>query len=327
MGRSVRPVLDQQPATGKIATIPIEGQPPFDAEAHFKDYDHEAVKELSRKTLLCPATYNRKGTVEQCLSVTYANLMEAKMYIHDDGSDEYDGEWLEQFADRVYVHPRSCGGKRGVKNLRSNIVKSVIGMPLTDMKKNEYGSEINNWVKEDFGPEGPEYLYMVDSDGMHDPHFFYRLHEMMQLRPNWGVICLYSAKFHAPRRNKAEVTPLDRYTTVRGMAAGISMFFKVQSFRDNPGKVQVPDGRGWDGYYSQAIGARKVVQSLVSYVEHYGKWGFHNKGNFDRDRALNPTTYLASRRNAAIKKIEATFVETQKAVADRNRKENAKVKS
>jgi hypothetical protein len=105
------------------------------------------------------------------------------------------------------------------------------------------------------------------------------------------------------------------------------MFFRVQNFRDNEAKVQVPDGRGWDGYYSQTFGARKVVQSLVSYVEHYGKWGFHNKGNFDRDRALNPTTYLAAVRDATIKKIEATFVETQKAVAERNRKENAEVQS
>ena len=105
------------------------------------------------------------------------------------------------------------------------------------------------------------------------------------------------------------------------------MFFRVESFRSQQAKVQVPDGRGWDGYYSQTFGARKVVQSLVSYVEHYGKWGFHNKGNFDRDRALNPTQYLAGKRPAAIKKIEATFIETQKAVAERKRKEDAKVKS
>ena len=326
MGRSIRPVLDQNKPKGS-STIPIEGVPPFDAEAHYKDYDHEAVRELSRKTLLCPATYNRKGTVEVCMAETYRNILDAKMYIHDDGSDEYDAEWLGQFCDRVCVHPRSCGGKRGVKNVRSNIVKSILGMPLTDMKKKEYGSEINNWVKEDFGPEGPEYLYMVDSDGMHDPHFFYRLHEIMELGPNWGVICLYSAKFHAPRRNRAEVNPLDYHTTVRGMAAGISMFFRVESFRANEAKVQVPDGRGWDGYYSQTFGARKVVQSLVSYVEHLGKWGFHNKGNFDRDRALNPTQYLASKRGAAIKKIEATFIETQKDVAKQRRKEQAEVKS
>ena len=168
--------------------------------------------------------------------------------------------------------------------------------------------------------------YTVSADKF-DPHFFYRLHEIMELRPNWGVICLYSAKFHAPRRNRAEVNPIDRHTTVRGMAAGISMFFRVESFRSQQAKVQVPDGRGWDGYYSQTFGARKVVQSLVSYVEHYGKWGFHNKGNFDRDRALNPTQYLAGKRPAAIKKIEATFIETQKAVAERKRKEDAKVKS
>jgi hypothetical protein len=94
------------------------------------------------------------------------------------------------------------------------------------------------------------------------------------------------------------------------MAAGISMFFRVQSFRNKPGKVQVPDGRGWDGFYSREIACRKVVTSLVSFVEHYGKWGFHNKGNFDRDKAMNPTKYLFSGRQETIAKIELEYKRT-----------------
>jgi hypothetical protein len=53
-----------------------------------------------------------------------------------------------------------------------------------------------------------------------------------------------------------------------------------------------------------------VVTSLISYVEHFGKWGFHNKGSFDRDRALCPTVYLTSIRDATLEHIEAVHQKT-----------------
>lgn len=288
---------------GGGAAIKPDGIPPFDAAGHFADYDHEAVKELSRKTLITPATYNRKGTAELCVGATNRHKLEAKLYIHDDGSDEYDEIWLAQFADRVYRHDRSRGGKQGVKNLRSNITKSVLG----DFKPEIF----KPWLEEDFGTEGPEYLYHVDSDGYHDPHFFYRIHEIMQKYPNWGSICLYNAKFHTPRGRRSERTVVDAHTVVREASPGISMFLRVKSFRDNPNNVQVPDGRGWDGYYSIEVAGRKVVTSLVSYVEHYGKWGFHNKGNFDRDKSINPTRHLVETRKETIARIEEEHVRTQ----------------
>lgn len=308
MGRQIRPEIKKPKPRQKIPTIPQTGTAPFDSEEHFKDYDHDAVMELSKKTVICPATFNRKGTVEQCLSVTNAHKLGAKMYIHDDGSDEYDEAWLGQFCDRVFRHPRSAGGKKGVKNLRSNIAKSLLGA---------YEPEtFSRWLNQDFGPEGPEFLYMVDSDGMHDPYFFYRIHEMMQLSPNWGAISLYSAKFHSPRNQRIEKSPIDKHTVLRNVGPGISLFFRVQSFRDKPKQVQVPDRRGWDGYYCQQIAARRIITSLVSYVEHYGKWGFHNKGSFDRDRALNPTKFLVDRRAETIKQIEAEYKKTQKTLAE-----------
>lgn len=285
------------------------GEAPWNAEAHFADYDHDAVKELSSKTIICPATYERKGTVRACVGSTYAHRLAAKVYLHDDGSQEYDAEWLQQFADRVYRHPHGAGGKRGVKNLRSNIVKSILG----DFEPETF----KPWLEEDFGPKGPEFLYMVDSDGYHDPHFFYRLHEIMEIAPQWGVICLYNAKFHSPRGGRREQNVIDRYTVMRGMSAGISMFFRMSSFRSHLAKVQIPDGRGWDGYYSREVGERKVVTSLVSYVEHFGKWGFHNKGNFDRDRAIHPTKRLVEIRDATIKQIEREYKVTQRQVAQK----------
>ncbi len=275
--------------------------PPFDAAAHFEDYDHEAVLKLSSETVICPATFERKATVEACVGATNQHKLNSKMYIHDDGSEQYDEEWLQQFGDRVFRHEHGHGGRRGVKDLRSNIVKSLLG----DFKPEIF----NPWLKEDFGEEGPTYLYMVDSDGYHDPHFFYRLHELTELYPKWGTICLYNARFHSPKHNRPEGNVVDYDTVVRGMSAGISMFFRLQSFRDNPNKIQVPDGRGWDGFYSREIAGRKVVTSLTSYVEHLGKWGFHNKGNFERDRALCPTAYLNSIRDATIKQIEDTHTE------------------
>ncbi len=275
-----------------------DSESPFDAAAYFCDYDHDAVRELSSKTVICPATFDRKSTVEVCVGETTRHKMEAKMYIHDDGSSEYDEKWLGQFGDRVFRHKHGKGGRTGVKDLRSNIVKSLLG----DFKLEVFES----WLKKDFGNAGPTYLYMVDSDAYHDPHFFYRLHEIMELYPKWGSICLYNAKFHAPRPGRVEKPSaiIDKNTVIRGVSAGISMFFRLQSFRDNPSKVQVPDHRGWDGFYSREISKRKVITSLVSYVEHFGKGGFHNKGNWDRCRALHPTAYLAGIRESSISKIE-----------------------
>ena len=292
---------------------------PFDSEAHFRDYDHDAVHELSAKTVICPATFNRKGTVEACLEATNLAKLGAKMYIHDDGSKEYDEEWLGQFGDRVFRHPHGVGGRTGVKNLRSNMVKSLLG----DFEPKVF----QPWLEEDFGPEGPTYLYMVDSDGYHDPHFLYRIHEIMALGKNWGSICLYNAKFHQPRHGRADKNVIDRDTVLRSVGAGISQFFRLQSFRDKPDKVQVPDRRGWDGFYCREIAGRKVVTSVISYVEHFGKWGFHNKGNFDRCRALCPTEHLVGIRDATIKRIEKTRQETPTVEPEEPRRPKERLRS
>lgn len=277
-------------------TRPMKGEAFFDSEEYFKAYDHEAVLDLSRRTLIAAACYNRKNTVENCLGATFKHKLGAKLYVHDDSSDEYDVEWLKQFGDRVYRHPRSLGGKKGVKNLRSNISKSVLG----DFQP----SVFDEWLKEDFGEEGPEYLYHIDSDGYHDPYFFYRIHEMMKLYPDWGVITLYNAEFHSPKNGRKENKPIDYNTVIRSVSPGISMFFRVNSFRESIKNVQVPDGRGWDGFYSQTIAKRNVLQSLVSFVEHFGKGGIHNKGSWERDRAINPTKYLDKIRSKVLEDIE-----------------------
>lgn len=293
-----------QAAAIAAAAAAADRTPPFDAEKHFKDYDRDAVLELSRKTLIAPATFNRRGTVEMCVGSTNKYKLKAKQYIHDDGSIEYDEQWLAQFGDRVFRHPRSAGGRTGVKNLRSNIVKSIIGDYEPDTFK--------PWIEEDFGETGPEYLYMVDSDAYHDPHFFYRLHEIMELYPSWGAICLYNAKFHSPRKGRPDKGNIDHNTTVRSMCPGISMFIRMKSFTDNPKRIQVPDRRGWDGFYSREVAKRKIVTSLVSFAEHMGKWGFHNKGNFDRDRALRPTKHLFEMRPAGMKKLDLEYIKTRK---------------
>lgn len=269
----------------------------LNSEEYYKTYDHEAVRRLSVQTVICPATYERKPTVEACVGSTNKYKLSAKVYIHDDGSTQYDAAWLGQFGDRVFTHPHGCGGRKGVKNLRSNIVKSLLG--------NFRPEVFQPWLKEDFGDSGPTYLYMVDSDGYHDPFFFYRIHEIMELYPKWGTICLYNAQFHSPKNGRKEASYIDDKTVLRGMNPGISMFFRIQDFKDNPTKVQVPDGRGWDGYYSQTISRRRVITSLVSFVEHIGFGGFHNISSWERDRALNPTNHLVEVRKNVIEKVEA----------------------
>ena len=132
-----------------------DSEAPFDAATYFRDYDHDAVRELSSKTVICPATFNRKGTVEVCLGETNRHKMEAKMYIHDDGSSEYDNEWLAQFGDRVFRHKHGQGGRAGVKNLRSNITKSLLG----DFEPKIF----DPWLKEDFGDDEAGAIRMRES--------------------------------------------------------------------------------------------------------------------------------------------------------------------
>jgi hypothetical protein len=52
---------------------------------------------------------------------------------------------------------------------------------------------------------------------------------------------------------------------------------------------------------------------LVSFVEHFGKWGVHNGGNFDRCRALRPTKHLFGVRPEAIARLNEEHNKMQRA--------------
>jgi hypothetical protein len=96
---------------------------------------------------------------------------------------------------------------------------------------------------------------------------------------------------------------------MRRYGAGISHFYdrnmveKILSVLDN--QTETPN-YGWDYQVSDYMKLPMVV-TKTSYVEHFGALedSMHTqKGDWDRDRAINPTTYLKDIRNDIIEYLE-----------------------
>ena len=268
----------------------------FDPEQHFSLTPLEPVLELARKTVIVVATWNRRKTVEICLNQVADYKLGSSLWIYDDGSDEYDEEFLWNIGDKVYRQPHGIGGREGVKKLRSFITKSVLypGYRPHD-----------EWLPQDF-PDGIEYIYHIDSDVFHDPWFFYRIYEITQTVQDYGAICLYNPKFRMSSRKQRSNprTFPDMHTVIRTSGYGCSLFFRKQSFLDQSEHIDVPEGGvGWDLHYSATIARARIAMSSTSYVEHFGYGGMHNDDDNQKTRAMHPTLYLSKTRSRIIKAL------------------------
>ena len=246
--------------------------------------------------MICVPVYNRKMITELALE----NLQKYKgdgneLWVYNDWSTEYDNDFIEPLCDRVVKLPAS----------KSVVVKN-------ENNKNGMGVASLRWQQfRDFLREDRfDYIYFTDSDAIHDPNFINILLETYnkyKLKNGDKIpICLYDTVWHSQPQNLLK-DGVDVY--MRRYAPGISHFYskdmvkKIVSVLDSLSEVKI---YGWD-YQTSDYLKLPFITTKISYVEHFGavKESMHTpQGQWDRDRANNPTQYLQDNRNSIISYLE-----------------------
>ena len=247
------------------------------------------------KILICVSVYNRKKITELVLENINKYKKDATLWVYNDWSTEYDNDFLEPLCDKVIKLPPS--NKIVVKN-ESN----KNGMGITHMRWYQF----REFLKQD----EYNYIYFTDSDALHDPDFIDRLkvlHSKYKLKNNEKMpLSLYNTPWHSQSNNLLKEGS-DVY--MRKTAPGISQLYSkdmVQKLVDNLNKLDKDPIYAWDYFFTETIKI-PFLTSKVSYVEHFGatKDSMHTpEGQWDRDRAINPSPYLKDIRDNIIAYLE-----------------------
>jgi len=131
-----------------------------------------------------------------------------------------------------------------------------------------------------------QYIYHTDNDTIHDPEWLTELHRIFMIYPKW--IGLYRSPFH---KYKLKADRFFFGTT----CPGVSYFYPLNALDTE--KLKTTKHKFWDFAFGEHL--KEVAVSEVSYVEHFGGGGLHNS-DFERDRAINPTPYLVSKREEVL---------------------------
>ncbi len=227
------------------------------------------------KLLIVVTTFNRRAITELSLAQTSRFKRDATILIYDDFSTEYDLSWLSGFADCVERSPL----KMGIAKLRA--------LQMREFQRSDY-----------------DLLYFTDNDVIHDRTYVLRLRRLYSLPTEMKLpVCLYNSRFHNhPENTLKQIQDVQ----IRITAPGVSqlydrdmvdrMLFGLQNSPEFEGRY------GWD-YHLPAFLKRPWIQSVTSYLEHFGAGGMHNpnsEDSFERDRALNPTQFLVEVRERVI---------------------------
>lgn len=232
--------------------------------------------------LISVPVFNRKKITELSLENLKKYKGDNKLVVYNDHSTDYTTDFLNPLCDEAIKLPK----KLGVQHLR--------------------WYQFRNFIK----PENDEFkfLYLTDNDTLHDPNFIdilmktyskYMLPNRMKL-----PIGMYNTIYHSHIGNKVFE---NNEVYMRRTMPGVSMFYDkdmVKIIVDTLNKQKVDPDYAFDYRCIEYLN-RPVICTKTSYVEHYGQSGLHTpntgqKSDFDRDRALNPTEYLQSNREAVI---------------------------
>jgi hypothetical protein len=227
------------------------------------------------KLLIIVTTCNRRAITELSLAQTSRFKRGATVLVYDDHSTEYNPDWISEFADGVERAPR----KMGIAALRA--------LQLREFLRSGY-----------------ELLYFTDNDVIHDPTYVLRLRRLYSLPTEMKLpVSLFNSPFHSHPEN---VLKRIQDVEIRITAPGVSQLYDremVDRMLSELKRTPELEGRyGWD-YHLPALLKRPWIQSMTSYLEHFGAGGMHNpdsKDGFERDRALNPTQFLADVRDKVI---------------------------
>jgi len=152
-------------------------------------------------------------------------------------------------------------------------------------------------------------LYLTDSDALHDPCFmdvFRSLLSMLERAEHPLPICLYNSKFH--NSNEANDGGTNQLL-LRKTAPGISHLYTkpmVEKIVQELNKLGSDPDYDWD-YIAPRMLALPILTTRVSYIEHFGATAgaMHTTaGDWNRDRALNPSPFLRTHRQSIIDYLE-----------------------
>ena len=245
------------------------------------------------KILICVPAYNRQKITEIALKSIYDNKKNATVWVYNDWSGEYDNDVLEPYADKVFKLEKSK--KIVVKN-----ENNIFGMGVQHLRWHQFRRFL----------EMDEYdaVYFTDSDAVHDPNYIDVLKTLYsQISDKEGnklPICLYNSAFHtlATLEDRGGVV-------VRATGPGISQLYDKNMCKiivEELDKLDSDPDYEWD-YRCLEYLKRPMITTKNSYVEHYGavEGSMHtHKGDWDRDRAVNPTEELAKDRDKIIEYLE-----------------------
>lgn len=247
------------------------------------------------KILICLPVYNRKKITELVIENINKYKQDATFWIFNDWSEQYDNDFLEPHCDKVFKLPKS--DKLVVKN-----EKNVNGMGVQHLRWYQF----RQFLTTDY-----DLIYFTDSDALHDPNFINVLKTVYQkykLKDGDNEIklpiSLYSTKWHSDStiRENDEIY-------IRKTGAGISQMYSksmVQKIVSVLDRQPTDPDYAWDYRCLEYLGL-PIITTKTSYVEHFGADvdSMHTpKGEWDRDRALNPTSYLQNIRQSVIDYLE-----------------------
>jgi hypothetical protein len=205
-------------------------------------------------------TFNRKRITQRCLELLeeFNVAKYADIHIHDDGSTEYNLEWLKQFS-----HSKITSSKKvGIDEIMLNKIVQF-------KRQSKY-----------------DFFYSYDNDILHDPTFFKKLEELYD-RYRLPVT-LYNSKYNKKRiRGEKE----DVFFLRSFPGASIYLNREDISFLNTEAILKMTC-TGWDWHFAYILNKRFVCPK-ISYCDHYPEGGIHSKRD---DVALNPTDFLKEER-------------------------------
>jgi hypothetical protein len=262
------------------------------------------------RLLVALATYNRPRSTELALR-SFEGLRGPglRLAVYDDASSAYDADWLAARADAVVRFPTNGG----IQNSRVQALRDFVH------------------IHTDCG-----LLYLTDNDALHDPaspSLLRQLYAAQQAFPRRMPFGLYNSSHHAaPANIVVDQGPLQ----VRRTGPGISHCYDREmatfilsvlesgdrawtsslgseaariAYRDGAWRLNEGPRLSFDYLWPMILG-RGFLQTKTSYVEHFAREaaeaGLHaalsaDAGqDFEKDRALNPSPYLAKLRPLVI---------------------------
>lgn len=216
-----------------------------------------------KNLLISVATYNRSAIVDLFLKNINSVRKNSTLYIYDDCSKHINLSLLKENSDSLIVNSKN------------------IGVHKTKWK------QFRDFLNSNF-----KYLYITDSDSLHDPNFL----SVLESLPKENPISLYTS--HVNKDVNCSKYFFRKYS------GGISHFYtremvkKIVSCLNRYGEPS----DGWDYKAIDFIGKPMLV-TKISYVEHLGYGGLHSGNNWNHDRAKNPTFFLVEERNKAIESL------------------------